>query len=72
MGHRGNKVVTDRAKKKAKVVIRNWECGIVCSAERLGFANDSWNILKRFMVVGGAVPLVSVGRPWIREESDQL
>jgi hypothetical protein len=70
MGHRGNKVVTDRARKKAKMVIRNWECGIVCSTDRLGFGKDSWNILKQFMVVEGAVPVMDVGKPWIREEND--
>jgi len=71
-GHRSNKVVTDRARKKAKIVIRNWECGIVSSTERLGFGKDSWDILKRFMVVEGAVPVMNVGRPWIREENDAL
>jgi hypothetical protein len=64
---RGNKVVTDRARKTAKLVIRNWECGIVCSAEKLGFG-DSWDILKRFMVLDKAVPVIQVGKPWIREE----
>ena len=54
---RGNKVVTDRATKKPKIVIRNWECGIVCSAEKLGFGSDSWNVLKRFMFVDGAAPI---------------
>lgn len=71
-GHRGNKVVTDRSRKKAKIVIRNWECGIVCSTKRLGFGKDSWDILKQFMVVEGAVPVMNVGKPWIREENDAL
>ena len=72
MGHRGNKVVTDRASKKAKMVIRNWECGIVCSTERMGFGKVSWDILKRFIVMEGAVPVIHVGRPWIREENNGL
>ena len=66
--YRGNKVVTDRATKKPKIVIRNWECGIVCSAEKLGFGSDSWNVLKRFMFVDGAAPVVQVGKPWILGE----
>jgi hypothetical protein len=68
---RGNKVVTDRATKKPKIVIRNWECGIVCSAEKLGFGSDSWNVLKRFMFVDGAAPVVQVGKPWILAESGE-
>jgi hypothetical protein len=67
---RGNKVAMDRAQKKPKVVIRNWECGVVSSPEKLGFGSDSWDILKRFMIVDGAVPVVDIGKPWIREESD--
>ena len=55
----------DRATKKAKVVIRNWECGIVCTSERLGYGSNSWNILKRFMIVEEAVPVIQVGKPWI-------
>ena len=69
---RGNKVVMDRAQKKAKIVIRNWECGIVCSSERMGFGSDSWNVLKRFMIVDEAVPVIQVGKPWIREESGAI
>lgn len=69
---RGNKPVTDRVKKKAKVVIRNWECGVVSSTEKMGFGNDSWDILKRFMIVEGAVPVIQVGKPWIREENDHF
>jgi hypothetical protein len=61
----------DRARKKPKVVIRNWECGIVCSAEKFGFA-DSWDILRRFMELDQAVPVVHVGKPWIREESNAM
>jgi hypothetical protein len=57
-------------KKKAKVVIRNWECGVVCSPEKMGFGKDSLDILKRFMIVEGAVPVIQVGNPWIREEND--
>jgi len=68
----GNKPVTDRVKKKAKVVIRNWECGVVSSTEKMGFGNDSWDILKRFMIVEGAVPVIQVGKPWIREENDHF
>jgi hypothetical protein len=64
---RGNKVVIDRAKKKPKVVIRNWECGIVCSPEKIGFGLDAWNILTRFIIVDGAQPVVKVGKPWILE-----
>ena len=66
---RGNKVVMDRTQKKAKIVIRNWECGIVCSSERMGFGSDSWNVLKRFMIVDEAVPVIHIGKPWIQEES---
>jgi hypothetical protein len=69
---RGNKVVMDRAQKKAKIVIRNWECGIVCSSERMGFGSDSWNVLKRFMIVDEAVPVIQAGKPWIREESGAI
>ena len=66
---RGNKVVLDRAAKKAKVVVRNWECGIVCSGDRLGFGSDSWGILKRFMIVDEAVPVIQVGEPWILQDN---
>ena len=69
---RGNKVVKDMAQKKAKIVIRNWECGVVCSADKMGFGSDSWNVLKRFMFVDEAVPVIHVGKPWIREESGVL
>jgi hypothetical protein len=55
----------DRAAKKPKIIIRNWECGIVCSTEKLGFGSDSWNILKRFVVLEEAVRIVEVGKPWI-------
>jgi hypothetical protein len=68
--NRGNKVVMDRARKLPKIVIRNWECGVVCSTEKMGFGLDSWNILRRFMVVDGAVPVIQVGEPWILEESN--
>jgi hypothetical protein len=70
--YRGNKVVTDRATKKPKIVIRNWECGIVCSAEKLGFGSDSWNVLKRFRFVDGAAPVVQVGKPWILGEGGEM
>jgi len=66
----GHKVVTDRATKMAKLTIRNWECGIVCSAEKLGFG-ESWDILRKFMVFDDAVPVVQVGRPWIRDDRFQ-
>ena len=69
---RGNKVVMDRAKKLAKSVIRNWECGIVCSTEKMGFGLDSWDILRRFMKVDGAVPVVQVGDPWILADNDGI
>lgn len=62
---RGNKVVMDRARKTPKIVVRNWECGIVCSSEKMRFGNDSWDILRRFMVVDGAVRVIDGGRPWI-------
>ena len=65
---RGNKVVTDRATKNLKIVIRNWECGILCSSEKLGFGSDSWNILKCFMFVDEAAPVVQIGKPWILGE----
>ena len=58
---RGNKVVMDRARKKPKMTIRNWECGIVGSCERFGFQE---NILKQFMQLEKAV---QVEKPWIRE-----
>lgn len=67
---RGHKVVTDRATKMAKLTIRNWECGIVCSAEKLGFG-ESWDILRKFMVFDDAVPVLQVGRPWIRDDRFQ-
>jgi hypothetical protein len=38
----------------------------------MGFGKDSWNILKRFMVIERPVPVIDVGRPWIREENDGL
>ena len=63
---RGNKVVMDRARKKPKMTIRNWECGIVCRADRLGFTGDNWDILKRCMYVDEAKVVVE---PWILEES---
>ena len=66
---RGNKVVVDRTQKKAKIVIRNWECGIVCQSERMGFGSDSWNVLKRFIAVDEGVPVIQVGKPWILEEN---
>jgi len=69
---RGNKVVTDRATKNLKIVIRNWECGILCSAEKLGFGSDSWNVLKRFMFVEEAAPVVQVGKPWILGEAGEM
>ena len=62
----------DRAQKKAKIVIRNWECGIVCSSEKMEFGSDSWNVLKCFMIVDEAEPVIHVGKPWIREESGAI
>lgn len=59
----------DRARKKAKMVIRNWECGIIASPDKVGFGKDSWDILKQFMEVERSVPVISVGKPWIREEA---
>jgi len=56
----------DRAQKKSKMVVRNWECGIVCSADRLGFGLNSWGILKRFMIVDG---VNQVAEPWIFQEN---
>ena len=66
---RGNKVVMDKAAKKPKITLRNWECGIICRAELLGFGLNSWQILKRFVDVEHAVPVTQVGRPWILEEN---
>jgi hypothetical protein len=48
------------------MTIRNWECGIVCLSEQVGFGSDSWDILRRFVVVEGALPVIKVGKPWIR------
>lgn len=56
----------DRARKKPKLTIRNWECGIVCSTEKMGLGSDARDILKRFMSVERAVPVIEVGKPWIR------
>jgi hypothetical protein len=36
----------------------------------MGFG-DSWDILRRFMVFDGALPVIQVGKPWIREESGE-
>jgi hypothetical protein len=69
MWRRGDKVVMDRARKKPKLVIRNWECGIVCSAEKMAFGIDSWNVLRQFIDVDGAVRVIDIGQPWIRENS---
>lgn len=57
------------AQKKAKIVIRNWECGVVCSADKMGFGSDAWNVLKCFMFVDEAVPVIQVGKPWILQEN---
>jgi hypothetical protein len=66
---RGNKVVMDKALQKPKITIRNWECGIICRPERLGFGGDSWHVLKQFVDIDRAVPVTEIGRPWILEEN---
>jgi Tyrosyl-DNA phosphodiesterase len=66
---RGNKVVMDKALQKPKITIRNWECGIICRPERLGFGSDSWHVLKQFVDIDRAVPVTEIGRPWILEEN---
>jgi hypothetical protein len=55
----------DRAQKKPKMIIRNWECGVVLRPERVGFGRDSFNVLKRFMDIERSVPVTTVGGPWI-------
>jgi len=67
---RGNKVVMDRARKKAKMIIRNWECGVVLDSEKVGFGKDSWEVLKRFMELERSVPVTKGGGPWILEEAN--
>ena len=68
-GGRGNNVVMDKALRKPKITIRNWECGIICRAERLGFGGDSWHVLKQFVDIDRAAPVTELGRPWILEEN---
>lgn len=59
----------DKGVKRPKFTLRNWECGIICGPEQLGFDLDSFQILKHFMDVERALPLAQVGRPWILGEN---